>query len=159
MRKPIYFTLVTFEEGDHLGHLLALTCFVPHVLSISLFAILLSTPFREWRIKLGRALVGQFINEGFNLVLKRSIKEPRSFGERSDYAMPSSHAQYAGYIAVYGWRMCRSVQPTILRDFFRLVCIGIYVIVPFSRWYLEYHDLRQIFVGLTIGTIVGAFFY
>lgn len=158
-RVPFYFTYVTYEKGDYFGYLMAIACLAPHAITIALFSFLISLP-RSGRLRkhIGILLIGQFLNEGLNIVLKHWIKEPRPMNERIDYAMPSSHSQYAGYISVVGWMVLNrnsAVIHPVLRILGLIACLGVYLVVPFSRFYLEYHDARQIGVGLLIGSLAG----
>lgn len=156
-RVPFYFTYVTYERGDWFGYLMAIACLAPHAITIALFAFLIAVASRRLRMQIGVLLVGQFLNEALNVVLKHWIKEPRPMNERIDYAMPSSHAQYAGFIAIAGWKVLRC-NPAIHSwiSFLGMVaCLGVYAVVPYSRLYLDYHDIRQITVGLLVGTLFG----
>lgn len=156
-RVPFYFTYVTYKKGDWFGYLMAIACLAPHAISIALFSFLISLPNRRLRNQIGVLILGQFINEGLNIVLKHLIKEPRGMNERIDYAMPSSHSQYAGYIALAGWKVLRgnSAIHHLIRILGLIACVGVYFVVPFSRFYLDYHDERQIVVGLLVGSLFG----
>lgn len=158
-RAPFFFTYVTYEKGDLVGYLMAIACLTPHVITIALFAFLISLSNTRLKKQVGLLLLGQFLNEALNVVLKRLIREPRPINERIDYAMPSSHSQYAGYIAVVGWKILRKNPAihSVIRILGLIACVGVYVVVPFSRYYLDYHDARQIAVGLGIGSLFGVF--
>jgi membrane-associated phospholipid phosphatase len=163
-RVPFYFTYLTYERGDWLGCVMCLTSLLPHAVTCALAGMLLVMPTRPGRQLLGYLLAGQFANEFCNVLLKHCFREPRPFQERIDYAMPSSHAQYAGYIstAVYllivrpWYRLtdghCKNRWTRLSqREFARLCCLGVLVMVPWSRFYLDYHDARQIWFGLLFG--------
>lgn len=158
-RVPFYFTYVTYERGDWFGYLMAIACLAPHVISIALFSFLISLSNSRFKRQVGILLLGQFINEALNAILKHLIREPRPMNERIDYAMPSSHSQYAGYIAVVGWMILKGnlCIHHLIRILGLIACVGVYVIVPYSRYYLDYHDARQIAVGLGIGSTFGVF--
>ena len=158
-RVPFYFTYVTYVKGDYFGYLMAIACLAPHAITIALFSFLISLPSGgRLRKHIGMVLIGEILNEGLNKVLKHWIKEPRPMNERIDYAMPSSHSQYAGYISLVGWKVLSrnsAVIHPMIRRLGLIACLGVYVVVPFSRFYLDYHDGRQIGVGLLIGSLVG----
>lgn len=156
-RVPYYFTYVTYPQNDWFGYIMAIASLIPQILSIALLSFIISVP---WSLKgpLVRVMIGQIINEGLNIVLKHWFKIPRSTNERIDYAMPSSHSQYAGYIAVAGWFVFGKLSlPDLMVFLGRIVCLGVYFVVPFSRYYLDYHDGLQILSGLAVGTFFGWF--
>ena len=156
-RVPYYFTYVTYPQNDWFGYLMAIAALTPQALSVALFSFIISVPWSQ-KGHLLRLLLGQIINEALNLLLKHWFKIPRSNNERIDYAMPSSHSQYAGYIAVAGWFVLRKLS---IADWMvvlgRIVAIGVCVVVPFSRYYLDYHDAVQVLTGLIIGILFGWF--
>jgi membrane-associated phospholipid phosphatase len=156
-RVPYYFTYVTYPQHDFLGYLMAIVSLTPQILSIVLASFIISVP---WSLKmhLVRLLFGQIVNEAINIILKHWFKTPRSSNERIDYAMPSSHSQYAGYISVAGWFTFKKMNlDGWMVALGRLCLIGVYTLVPFSRFYLDYHDASQVLTGLAFGTVFGWF--
>jgi len=99
---PISNTTLTHNQNpaDHLSHLSAWLALVPQSLLLT-YAILIYTT-RE--IELILLLGGQLACEALNFVLKRIIKEERPQLIRElgkGYGMPSSHAQFVSFWAVY----------------------------------------------------------
>lgn len=52
-------------------------------------------------VAVGYALLGQLLNEALNVVLKHTIQQKRPSFLGSGYGMPSSHAQFMAFFAVY----------------------------------------------------------
>ncbi|KAJ2322114.1 hypothetical protein IWW51_004277, partial [Coemansia sp. RSA 2702] len=96
--KPFSLTHFQYQDGDHFGMLLALISLAPIFLIVSETSIILSR--REMASIL--LLLGQLLNELFNLIIKLTIREPRPHEHLGDgYGMPSSHAQFMGFFVVY----------------------------------------------------------
>jgi hypothetical protein len=92
MRTPVKFFLVEYEENDWVGCLLAWLCFVPPfivAMQTACWLTLLATNFVLRRApkrmkcldiaqrKMGLFLLGQLLNELFNLLLKNTIQQDR----------------------------------------------------------------------------------
>lgn len=101
---------------------------------------------------------GQLACEALNFVLKRLIKEERPSRLRfhgKGYGMPSSHAQFVLFWAVYGAlfvafrrrKGTNKVEGTVVS----LVCWAAAVAVAASRVYLGYHTVKQVLVGSAAG--------
>ncbi|CAG8537247.1 2686_t:CDS:2 [Paraglomus brasilianum] len=77
--------------------------------------------------------IGQLTCELTNAILKRIIREQRPTDKLGDgYGMPSSHAQFVGYFAVFS------------------------ILHLYTRVYLNYHTPTQVIVGYVIGSIFAA---
>ncbi|KAF7597327.1 hypothetical protein BBP40_006267 [Aspergillus hancockii] len=91
-------THVHYNPDDPLSFLSAWLALVPQALCVSYVTLIWAT--REVEVLL--MFAGQMGCEALNFVLKRIIKEERPklmFGK--GYGMPSSHAQFVAYFAVY----------------------------------------------------------
>ncbi|KAJ2894654.1 hypothetical protein GGI21_005255, partial [Coemansia aciculifera] len=87
-----------YTDGDRLGMVLALASLFPIFMIVMEVTIILSR--REVAGLL--LLAGQLANEAFNLLLKQVIREDRPHLHLGDgYGMPSSHAQFMGFFAMY----------------------------------------------------------
>lgn len=157
-RVPFYFTYVTYERGDWWGYLMAVAALAPQAVSCALGGAFVATATWPGRVLLLYVVAGQFANEFFNVALKHHFKEPRPFQERIDYAMPSSHAQYAAYIAIvfYALVVKKCIHNGLHRAVLSAGCFLVTIFVPYSRLYLGYHDLRQIMYGLAFGALFGS---
>jgi dolichyldiphosphatase len=165
MPKYLQFTAVAYEEGDALGHALAWASMAPHVLLVAqLTALVLAETAARRRLAL-RVLAGQVANEGLNLVLKRVLREPRpAAATRTDYGMPSSHAQFVAYFLVVFCSVAVSWGTTGRpRDRVVALCGCVLALlgalsVLVSRVYLGYHSVRQVAAGWAVGVFFGALY-
>ncbi|KAH9250769.1 hypothetical protein BASA81_011423 [Batrachochytrium salamandrivorans] len=107
--------------------------------------------------------LGQLVNEAINLVLKVSIKQARPTDHLGDgYGMPSSHAQFIWFFAVYAslyttYRL--NFRYTIWKPIIVSGLITSATIVAYSRVRLQYHSIEQVAVGSALGVCVGFFWY
>lgn len=88
------------DPTDPISYLCALLALGPQALCLT-YAILLYVT-RE--LEIGLMLAGQLACEALNLALKRTLKgarPPRMHALGKGYGMPSSHAQFVAYWAVY----------------------------------------------------------
>ncbi|KAJ2712888.1 hypothetical protein H4R19_002523 [Coemansia spiralis] len=147
-----------YVEGDHVGLVLALASLAPVFLVVAETAIVFSR--REVAGIL--LLVGQLLNEALSVALKLAICEERPHRHLGNgYGMPSSHAQFMGFFAVYvavyfEWRV--GAHPAHRRA----AQLGVAVLgalVVASRVYLGYHTLRQALAGVAVGFASGAAWY
>lgn len=101
--------------------------------------------------------------EGLNFLLKRHIKEERpKIMHGKGYGMPSSHAQFVTFFAVYLalFLMARhrphetdthTPLSTLERGFVSLLVACGAAAVAGSRVYLGYHTSKQVWVGIAAG--------
>lgn len=142
----------------------------------SLLPILILTFYLSWFIS-SRELeacimaAGQVANEIFNNIIKNIIKQPRpiGFGEsfqndtlRSGYGMPSAHSQFMGFCFIYtslkyatSWKGLNKFQ----RSLGVLSMAILAFCVCFSRVYLKYHTIDQVFVGFSVGLFTGSSYF
>lgn len=99
----------------------------------------------------------QVIND---ILLKRNLAEARPTGSCSDsYGLPSGHAAFAACWLtwlVLEWVMFHDKVPFKRSRFhvaIRTIGILVVPIVPISRYYLQYHSVKQICYGLLVGFI------
>jgi dolichyldiphosphatase len=94
----ISLTHVQYDPSSHLSHASAYLALVPQVLMITYVTLIWST--RE--IEIALMFAGQLGCEGLNWMLKRYIREERPTQMLGKgYGMPSSHAQFVAFFAVY----------------------------------------------------------
>ncbi|KAJ5887653.1 hypothetical protein N7495_007694 [Penicillium taxi] len=154
-------THVHYNPDDPLSFLSAWLALLPQALVVSYATLIWAT--REVEVVL--MFAGQLGCEGLNFILKRIIKEERPkemFGK--GYGMPSSHAQFMSFFAVYltlfllfrhtpAYASSYPLTGTLLRA---VVVLGLCVIasgVAASRVYLSYHTSRQVFAGCSAGVV------
>ncbi|RAL08334.1 phosphatase PAP2 family protein [Aspergillus homomorphus CBS 101889] len=154
-------THVHYNPEDPLSLLSAWLALVPQALVISY--VTLAWASREVEVVL--MFAGQMGCEALNFILKRIIKEERPkqmFGK--GYGMPSSHAQFMAFFAVYaGLFLVLRHSPVLarpaatvhfgIRALLSLVlCIGAGA-VAISRVYLNYHTPKQVLAGSGAGVL------
>ncbi|EDR10632.1 uncharacterized protein LACBIDRAFT_317313 [Laccaria bicolor S238N-H82] len=142
---------------------LALITLSPILLMASYAALAVQT--REFLII--TMWIGQVACELLNWVIKRIIKEERPIG--NGYGFPSSHSQYMAYFAtflichLYVRHRFSSAGYPLLDGLWRVVVYtGVLAwagLVAYSRYYLGYHNARQIIWGLSIGSFLGLALY
>ncbi|PYH38367.1 phosphatase PAP2 family protein [Aspergillus neoniger CBS 115656] len=154
-------THVHYDPSDLISFLSAWLALVPQALCVSYATLIVAS--REAEVVL--MFAGQMGCEALNFVLKRIVKEERPkqmLGK--GYGMPSSHAQFMAYLAVYAslfliYRHSPSLSQSgaalhfWMRVLISLVlCLGAGA-VAVSRIYLNYHTPRQVLAGCGAGVI------
>ncbi|KAJ2805520.1 hypothetical protein H4R21_001226 [Coemansia helicoidea] len=156
--KSLGLTHFQYVEGDRLGMLLALASLAPVFLVVAETTIVFSR--REVAGVL--LLAGQLLNEALSLALKEAVREERPHRHLGDgYGMPSSHAQFMGFFALYV-ALYFERQTGAHRVHRRIAQAGAAVLgaaVAVSRVYLGYHTLRQTLAGGAVGLAAAAAWY
>ncbi|KAJ5570191.1 Phosphatidic acid phosphatase type 2/haloperoxidase [Penicillium hispanicum] len=152
-------THVHYNPEDPLSFVSAWLALLPQALCVSYTTLIWAT--RETEVIL--MFVGQMGCEALNFLLKRIIKEERPkamFGK--GYGMPSSHAQFMAFFAVYltlflvfrhtpAYATPYPYCGLLLRAVATLgLCVGAAAVAS-SRIYLNYHTPRQVLVGCGAG--------
>ncbi|KAM0335819.1 hypothetical protein ACHAQA_000869 [Verticillium albo-atrum] len=157
-------THVYYDPSDPLSLLCAWLALLPQALCIVYATLVFST--REVEVAL--MFAGQLACEAVNFALKRLIKEerPRRIHGKG-YGMPSSHAQFVAFWAVFlllflfvRHRPANRDEAYRSRALSRaersvagLVAVATAAAVAWSRVYLGYHTARQVAVGLGAGAV------
>lgn len=165
--QPITLTLVEYPKGDHIGKLLAWISLSPLGIGAGFLALIL---FRR-DLHTITFFMGTLINESINMILKYIIKEPRPVFRAqiyTEYGMPSSHAQFICFFAIYVllFVLIRlhhiNNNSPIERAIKTLVITGCWTLaalVCYGRIYLQYHSWSQVFVGALVGLSVGTIWF
>lgn len=165
-RTSLDFTHVLYDDSSLASLFLALITLSPILLMASYAALAVMT--REYLILV--MWTGQFAGEGLNLVIKGLIKQERPIENIGNgYGFPSSHSQYMAYFTtflllhMYFRHRFSSTGSKVIDTLWR-VCVYLALLlwtglVAYSRYSLGYHNLHQIFWGLVIGSLLGAFVY
>ncbi|KAJ1725071.1 hypothetical protein LPJ53_000722 [Coemansia erecta] len=156
--KSFGLTHFQYQQGDHIGLVLAFSSLIPIFLIVVETTIVLSR-----REIIGITfLLGQLLNEAFNLALKLAIRESRPNPHLGDgYGMPSSHSQFMGFFAVY---VCMYLQNRVTTDTVQKLAVQIgalalSALTVISRVYLGYHTVLQVFAGTAVGLAAGYAWY
>jgi dolichyldiphosphatase len=165
MFKSLSFTHVQYNPAIPHTKLLAYITLSPQALVVSYVTLI----YTQRDLATVWMLLGQTLNELLNYGLKRYIQQPRptTFLGKG-YGMPSSHAQFMSFFAVYytlwfvvylrhtpiahGWR--RMIQWCAV-----LMAWILSTVVCFSRWYLLYHTIEQVLCGFCIGSCIAALWF
>eukprot|EP00927_Polykrikos_kofoidii_P038088 TRINITY_DN32369_c0_g1_i1.p1 TRINITY_DN32369_c0_g1~~TRINITY_DN32369_c0_g1_i1.p1 ORF type:complete len:226 (-),score=26.02 TRINITY_DN32369_c0_g1_i1:102-716(-) len=153
-QKTLSLTHVVYEEGNIWSQALALATLTP------LFAMFcLAAAFAVTR-RVGWAMVvcGALGVDGACVVLKHVIKQPRPLGSyRGGYGMPSEHAAFSVYCAVY-FSLCVSRRvhcPFVLKVVAYVVLVAWAFLVILSRHHVGVHSSSQLGIGAALGAVAG----
>eukprot|EP00659_Diplonema_papillatum_P016438 gene16438-25198_t len=146
MLKPFTPTFIEYDINDPLGKLWCLCTLLPYVMGVVLCTVYFS--FK----RLGTAVfgIGVLANDALNFVVKNIIKEPRPSALRTDYGMPSRHAQYAAFFCALAFLGSRQKQKRPLVPLFLFTSA---FSVCYSRVHLNYHTAPQVYYGALTGTV------
>ncbi|ORX86986.1 PAP2-domain-containing protein [Anaeromyces robustus] len=154
-RKPVSVTFFEYERGDIIGFCLAYSSLLPVFLIVSYTAVILAR--RELIIVF--TLIGQLLNEVLNAIIKNVIKQPRPIDSPvGGYGMPSSHAQFMFFFSTYCilyMFMKLKMKNDVWKYLLSAALIGASLVVSYSRYYLSYHTIKQVCVGIIIGICSG----
>ena len=162
--KAVTLTHVRYQRGDRFGHFLAWVSLVPVFISLGGFVshFIFRRELQGMCFALG-LLISQFINE----VIKKSVQQARpetcALLEMCDsHGWPSSHSQYMFFFAVY-FTLLSYKGIVLLTGKYRWIASFAWwllaVLTMYSRVYLGYHTVAQVFAGATLGIILGAVWF
>ncbi|KAJ5368183.1 dolichyldiphosphatase [Penicillium cataractarum] len=162
-------THVHYNPEDPLSFASAWLALLPQALCVSYATLVWAS--REVEVIL--MFAGQLGCEALNFVLKRIIKEERPKGANvvkcmstemfgKGYGMPSSHAQFMTYFAIYmslflvfrhspSYAGSYPYSDFLLRTALTVGLCASAVAVSASRVYLSYHTPRQVLAGSVVG--------
>ncbi|KAL8508850.1 hypothetical protein ACS0TY_016161 [Phlomoides rotata] len=162
--KAVTLTHVRYQKGDQLGHLLAWISLVPIFISLGGFFshFIFRRELQGMFFALG-LLISQFINE----IVKRSVHQARpvtcALLEMCDsHGWPSSHSQYMCFFAVYLTLLTYNRIGALFRTqmwIAGLVVWPLAVLTMYSRVYLGYHSVVQVFAGAVLGAALGGLWF
>lgn len=163
--KAVTLTHVRYQKGDQLGHFLAWVSLIPVFISLGGFVshFIFRRELQGMFFAFG-LIVSQFVNE----LIKRSVEQARpatcALLEMCDsHGWPSSHSQYMFFFAIYftlltykGIGLWNGKNKWIVGHF---VPWSLAVLTMYSRVYLGYHTVAQVFAGATLGIFLGALWF
>ncbi|XP_066593682.1 dolichyldiphosphatase 1-like [Prorops nasuta] len=164
---PLTLTLVEYPQGDLFGKFLAVVSLVPFAILTGFVTLIL---FRR-DLHTIVFFVGVIINEVINFILKHTICEARPIRRDiiyAEYGMPSTHAQFMWFFAVYTTlfvciRLHYNSNSTVSERFWRGTiiagCIIAASLVSFGRVYLQYHSYSQVLWGAFLGSVLGTLWF
>ncbi|KAL4995868.1 hypothetical protein BDV10DRAFT_173780 [Aspergillus recurvatus] len=156
-------THVHYNPEDSLSLVSAWLALVPQALCV----VYVTLVWASREVEVGLMFAGQLVCEALNFALKRIIKEERPkqmFGK--GYGMPSSHAQFVAFFAVYlGLFLIFRHTPNGANQGIMSRMIASFGItlgamaVAVSRIYLTYHTVRQVLAGCAVGVVFALFWF
>ncbi|XP_062515036.1 dolichyldiphosphatase 1-like [Corticium candelabrum] len=159
---PLTLTFVEYPKGDLTGKCLAAISLTPVCILVGLATLLLL----KRDLHTMAYFFGLVLNEAINFILKHIVQEsrPTRGAEKlfTEYGMPSSHAQFMGFFAVYFilFIYIRIISQDRWQQMLWKCCLSLTVasaavLVACSRVYLQYHTVPQVVYGLLIGVLIG----
>eukprot|EP00112_Aurelia_sp_Birch-Aquarium-sp1_P011075 Seg2338.1 transcript_id=Seg2338.1/GoldUCD/mRNA.D3Y31 product="Dolichyldiphosphatase 1" protein_id=Seg2338.1/GoldUCD/D3Y31 len=161
--RAIALTHVEYPAGDIIGKGLAWMSLVPIFLIVSFVTLII---FRR-ELHTITFFIGILLNEIANQILKYSFKGPRPC-RKGDvhhvvYGMPSSHSQFMAFFASYMvlfalirlHNQYESKMDIVLKYVVSFGSLMVALTVAYSRIYLRYHTVHQVFYGLLVGFVLG----
>ncbi|KAL5807256.1 hypothetical protein ACOSQ4_029989 [Xanthoceras sorbifolium] len=137
--KAVTLTDVRYRKGDQLGHFLAWVSLVPVFISLGGFVshFIFRRELQGIFFAIG-LIISQFVNE----FIKRSVQQAR----------PETCALLEILLS------CKGIGLWGIKNrlFLNVLHWSLAVLTMFSRVYLGYHTVAQVFAGATLGMLVGA---
>ncbi|CAM8910439.1 hypothetical protein QQ045_033109 [Rhodiola kirilowii] len=162
--KAVTLTHVRYQKGDHLGHFLAWVSLIPIFISLAGFFshFIFRRELQGIFFALG-LLISQFINEFIKSTVHQARPEMCVLLEMCDsHGWPSSHSQYMFFFAVYfslmTWRGI-GLGSGRTKWVFDVLNWLLAVLTMYSRVYLGYHTVVQVFAGATLGIVLGVLWF
>lgn len=162
--KAVTLTHVRYQKGDQLGHFLAWVSLIPVFISLGGFVshFLFRRELQGMFFALG-LLISQFVNELIKKFVQQARPETCALLEMCDsHGWPSSHSQYMFFFAVYYTLMTFKgigiwqARNNLVLNFLHW---SLALLTMYSRVYLGYHTVVQVFAGATLGTFLGALWF
>nr|XP_010937827.1 lipid phosphate phosphatase gamma [Elaeis guineensis] len=159
--KAVTLTHVRYRRGDSLGHFLAWVSLIPVFISLGGFV----THFLFRRELQGLCFaLGLLVSQVLSELIKTSVRQSRpatcaALEMCDSHGWPSSHSQYMFFFATYLTLLCYKgvvgVSSPRSRLFFAVLPWPPAVLTLYSRVYLGYHTVAQVFAGATLGLVLG----
>ncbi|KAL8152789.1 hypothetical protein V2J09_010549 [Rumex salicifolius] len=160
--KAITLTHVRYTKGDRLGLFLAWISLVPVFISFAgFFSHFVFRRDLQGVFFLIGLVISQFINEFIKTTVQQARPVTCALLEACDsHGWPSSHAQFMFFFATYfsllSARKARVCRGGCRNIFVELVNWILAVLTMYSRVYLGYHSVVQVFAGAFAGIVIGA---
>ncbi|XP_002967148.2 lipid phosphate phosphatase gamma [Selaginella moellendorffii] len=161
--KAVSVTHVRYEVGDDIGHIMAWASLLPILISAGFISHFI---FRRELLAMFFA-AGLIMSEFCNEKIKEEVKQARPLTcellEMCDsHGWPSSHSQYMSFFstfislsALFRW----SFHGSLRRAMVVLLPWPFAVLTMYSRIYLGYHTVSQVFAGAGAGLVMGSLWY
>ncbi|XP_041998532.1 lipid phosphate phosphatase gamma-like [Salvia splendens] len=158
--KAVTLTHVRYQRGDQLGHFLAWISLVPVFISFGGFVshFIFRRELQGMFFAIG-LLISQVINEFIKTSVQQARPETCDLLEMCDsHGWPSSHSQYMFFFVVYFTLLTHYRIGSLFRNQMAMVLLVVWplaVLTMYSRVYLGYHTVAQVFAGAALGIALG----
>ncbi|KAI3696766.1 hypothetical protein L6452_29298 [Arctium lappa] len=162
--RAVTLTHVRYPKGDQLGHFLAWISLVPVFISLGGFVshFLFRRELQGMLFALG-LLISQIISELIKISVKQSRPETCILLEMCDsHGWPSSHSQYMFFFATYFTLVTYRKTGILFRTqnwMVGFVAWPLALFTMYSRVYLGYHTVSQVFAGASLGIFLGGLWF
>ncbi|KAM7262988.1 hypothetical protein ACFE04_000671 [Oxalis oulophora] len=163
--KAVTLTHVRYVKGDQLGHFLAWISLVPVFISLGGFIchFIFRREIQGMFFFIG-IIINQIISESVKKLVQQARPETCALLEMCDsHGWPSSHSQYMFFFAMYFTLMncSKGVGFWGAKDKAALISLPwtLAFLTMWSRVYLGYHSIAQVFAGMILGTFLGWVWY
>ncbi|KAB1202842.1 Lipid phosphate phosphatase gamma, chloroplastic [Morella rubra] len=162
--KAVTLTHVRYQKGDRLGYFLAWVSLVPVFITLGGFVshFIFRRELQGMFFFLG-LVVSQFINEFIKTSVQQARPETCFLLETCDsHGWPSSHSQFMFFFAVYLTLLTYKgigLWGTKNKWVMTFWPWSLAILTMFSRVYLGYHTIAQVFAGAILGMFVGAVWF
>ncbi|KAF5182566.1 Dolichyldiphosphatase [Thalictrum thalictroides] len=158
--KAVTLTHVRYQKGDQLGHFLAWVSLIPVFISLGGFTchFLFRRELQGMFFALG-LIISQFINEFVKSSFQQARPETCIMLEMCDsHGWPSSHSQYMFFFGIYFTLLTyQGIGLSSEKQKWIVACIPwpVALLTMYSRVYLGYHTVAQVFAGAALGFFLG----
>ncbi|KAL7617382.1 lipid phosphate phosphatase gamma [Lactuca sativa] len=162
--RAVTLTHVRYRRGDQLGHFLAWISLVPVFISLGGFIshFMFRRELQGMFFAIG-LLIAQFISDSIKLVVKQARPETCVLLEMCDsHGWPSSHSNYMFFFATYFTLLTYYKLEILFRKQMWIVGFVVWplaVLTMYSRVYLGYHTVGQVFAGASLGLFLGGVWF
>nr|XP_043608912.1 lipid phosphate phosphatase gamma-like [Erigeron canadensis] len=162
--RAVTLTHVRYQKGDKLGHFLAWVSLIPVFITFGGFIshFIFRRELQGMFFALG-LLISHIISEIIKFYVKQARPETCILLEMCDsHGWPSSHSQYMFFFAIYFALMTYKRYGIILRRQMLVACVTVWplaFLTMYSRVYLGYHTISQVFAGASLGFLLGGLWF
>lgn len=162
--KAVTLTHVRYQKGDRLGYFLAWVSLVPVFISLGGFIshFIFRRELQGMFFAIG-ILISQFVNEVIKTSVQQARPETCALLEMCDsHGWPSSHSQYMLFFAVYLTLVTYKRFGILGRNQMAVVIFLVWplaISTMYSRVYLGYHTVAQVFAGASLGAVLGGLWF
>ncbi|XP_065857144.1 lipid phosphate phosphatase gamma [Euphorbia lathyris] len=162
--RAVTLTHVRYQKGDQLGHFLAWISLIPVFISLGGFVchFIFRRELQGMFFAIG-LIIAQFISETIKKSVQQARPETCILLEMCDsHGWPSSHSQYMFFFATYFTLLTfKGIALTEVKNKWAASFLPwvLAVLTMYSRVYLGYHTVGQVYAGAIMGTLLGSLWF